>query len=792
MTSQTDALLIGIAWCLAWGDQSKPQHPDVIEQMRQALQSDRPLPDSAQPFLKQAQQLNELKFPNTRDELEALAHQHPNLWNARVGLIYGGATKIKQYVFEAAKLPDIRGASALLDRINSFDIPAFFGRENSTTVKRWLDEQEPFQGLRNALIPQLVIYSTGGNILALCPSAYVEVLANAIERRYTEETLTANSCAVGATFRLLEVKFGLLKDPIDQTFWLDQYRANQDNPIVKAYFDQESVTDVEEKFRNRKNFTELVTQLTGQYNQRRSGYDLPQSDRPSRRYPPMFETHPYLRRDEGDRRSAVAQIRLASEPYVSDALARKKIMGQRAKSEESARQRWYTTSILGWRDGQVKKLWKTGRFQSWELKFQKFLEQSGQAHDYYHGISERKVTGSRTLREIGNISKTQGFVAYIYADGNNMGGYIQKAVHTPQEHQQFSNNVFEALQHSVFLALADHLQTRELKGLNDPDNIDRNGEWIHPFEIVTIGGDDVLLIVPADQALSIAKTIGEEFENYLINVCSNDGRFIYRANETYDSKVIHRYQSPKTSDKSTDQKQCKLSMSIGVLITAEDTPIYYAQKLVDQLLKSAKKKVKDLNKKLRELNKKQPEEQKQSYLGGTIDFLALKSVTMLSDKIETFRKEGLTKEIKIKGGEQILKQYAAPYTLHEIGGLINTVKALKKADFPRSQLYQIRSLLDRGKHTAILNYRYFRVRLKPEKNQRVLKHWFEQPWCEAKTNDGNIAPWIYFKTVQGNKETTTGYETIWRDLVDLYSFIEEPQKDDRTFDLPVEAAEVKS
>jgi len=32
-----------------------------------------------------------------------------------IGLVYGGATKIKGYVFEAPKLPEIRGASALLD-----------------------------------------------------------------------------------------------------------------------------------------------------------------------------------------------------------------------------------------------------------------------------------------------------------------------------------------------------------------------------------------------------------------------------------------------------------------------------------------------------------------------------------------------------------------------------------------------------------------------------------------------------------------------------------------------------
>lgn len=767
MPSSTHSLSIGIAWCLAWGDTLEPHHPQVIEQMRQALQSDRPLPDAAQPFLQQAQQLDELEFPETRDALAALAQQHPDLWTAKIGLVYGGATKIKQYVFEAAKLPDIRGASALLDRINLFDIPAFFGREKSVSVEQWLDQPD-FRGLRSALMPNLIVYSTGGNILAFCPVAYMDTLADAIEKRYTHETLTANSCAVGASFRVLEVKFGRLQDPITQTFWLDQYRANHDNDLVRAYFDQEGVTDLEEKFCDRKNFTELITQLTGQYNQRRSGFDLPGSDRPSRRYPPMFETQPYLRRDQSDRRSAIAQVNeMGDRPWLSETLVRKRIVGQIAKRQvyQDRLPPWFRNLNLEWQPIPC-------RVTSWVAAFEKFLDHHPTFKSNYY-TSHSTAQEAQTLRDIGNISSPQGFVAYIYADGNNMGGYIQKEIHTPEHHQQFSGNISNAVQQSVYQALANHLSPRKLKGLSDPDNQSRNNEWIHPFEIIAIGGDDVLLIVPADQALSIAKTIGEAFEADLARIQSKDGKFVYRTDSTYNPKIAHRYQSPITSENPTGENQCKLSVSIGVLITSEATPIYYAQKLVEQLLKSAKRRAKELK--------------QHHYSGGTIDFLTLKSVTMLSDKIETFRQEGLTKEITIQHCTQTLKQYAAPYTLHEIGGLINTVRALKQSSFPRSQLYQIRSLLAQGKHTAILNYRYFRVRLKSD-NQRILQYWFEDPWCAAKTNNGNLAPWISFTPAQGS----TGYETIWRDLVDLYDFIEASEEGDRSCNQPVSSVEVPS
>jgi CRISPR-associated protein Cmr2 len=121
----------------------------------------------------------------------------------------------------------------------------------------------------------------------------------------------------------------------------------------------------------------------------------------------------------------------------------------------------------------------------------------------------KNSTPARTLRELGNVY--QGFVAYIYADGNNMGGYIQ-TIKTPEKYQEFSRDIFQATENSVYQALAEHLHPHKLQNLSDPDNENRNGKWIHPFEIIAIGGDDVIIIVPANKALQIASTIGEGFE----------------------------------------------------------------------------------------------------------------------------------------------------------------------------------------------------------------------------------------------------------------------------------------
>ncbi|MEQ9669537.1 type III-B CRISPR-associated protein Cas10/Cmr2 [Coleofasciculus sp. G2-EDA-02] len=755
MTHSLHPLTIGIAWCLAWGEGRKHDNLSILQQMREALYQGKEVPEEVRSQVEAVQQLQGISKDYFPDKITDLKDNYPNLWEqtTRIGLVYGGATKIKGYVFESAKLPEIRGASALLDRINLIDLPAFFkceqlpedfpecyrARKYCQKVRRELQHQDQkLQQLWEALVPELVIYSTGGNILAFCPTAFVPDLVNLIEKRYTEETLTANSCAVGESFRLLELRFGLLDNPIEQTKWLDWYlqdKKRQTNPITSAYFGQLKNGQIwKYLFENRKNFNEITGKLAALFQKRRNGNNLPDVQRPSRRYPPMFETHPYLLRDDNTGALAAVQANtIPSQPWLSEPLARKRIVGLLAKRavKPDKLPKWYTEHFT----------WKPESIEDWVTKFNdEFLEINHHYREkYYRNKSSITVEAAQTLTEIGDAS--DGFVGYIYADGNNMGGYIQKSIQSPEQYRKFSADIFEATKKSVYIALAKHLEPHQLQNLDpDDESTHKNGEWIHPFEILLLGGDDVLIVVPANKALKIAQTIGDEFESILLEMS-------YKSLPS--QQEAHRYKG-----KVPPQSHCELSTSIGVLITAYNTPIYYAKRFYEQLLKSAKKKAKDLKKYY-------------NYHGGTVDFLTLKSVTMISSDIAKFRQEGLTMQEQEKS-KPTLKLYGAPYTLHELGGLIETGEKLKQSEFPRSQLYQIRRLLEQGKQTAMLNYRYFRVRLKPE-NQKLLADYFEKAWCNAKTNNGNLAPWMSLP----EKDGTTTYETIWQELVELYPFIVE-------------------
>jgi CRISPR-associated protein Cmr2 len=738
--SPQHSVSIALAWCLKYNDSKAI---DTIQSLRAALAAEQPVPKPWQSTWKDIQTLNQIFQDDFPEKLSDLSKAYPPLCdpNAKIGLVYGGATKIKQYVFETENLQDIRGASAILDRINLVDLPAFFGRGGENQfVAEWLDRH--YCNLRKALIPELIIYSTGGNILAFCPAAVVHELAEAIERYYTEVTMIANSCAVGDTFKLLEFRFGLLQDDVGNTPWLEQYaKIYQLESAVKADAGQQITTEVKpdaellKRFQQQKNFNQLVTKLTVTFNKRRNG-NLSIERKSVRCYPPMYETHPYAQRDDSDRRSAVDRVvDLPSRPKLSEASARKRHVGQLSKRD----------TVTGDWIMPISPDWKPGTVNSWVSKFLGHLEHHPQLKQQYYDGSRYidEVTEARSLPEIGQTSIPEGYIAYIYADGNNMGQYIQQQIKTPQAYQAFSEDVFTATEQAVYRALARHLQPEWI--LRENNSGQKSYERIHPFEIIAIGGDDVFLVVPAHKALEIAQTIGEEFEKILLERDATT----YRTNSVYQPEKVHR-----CIIKSQAASSCQLSLSTGVLITAENTPVYYAQRLVEQLLKSAKKRAKLLK--------------ERRYLSGTVDFLVMKSVTMVSSDLNEFRQQAL---MKTSSQNHTLKLYGGPYTLYELDALIQTAKVLKTTKFPKNQLYQIRSFLEQGKQTAILNYRYFQARLS-DRDAKDLKDAFDQQWCVARSNNGNLAPWI--SILAPNASTEEGravYETVWWDLVDLYPFI---------------------
>jgi len=666
-------------------------------------------------------------LPASREEME----HHPLRGRGRVALVYGGATKIKGYVFESARLPEVRGASTLLDRINLADVPALWGQQN------------PMAGEISAIVqaPECVIYASGGNFLAFAPVSKAAELADAVEKRYTAETLIGNSAVVWEAFSLLELQYG--RQP--WAFWLEEDEPGMRDPMLKpvleAYYSYPRdlrPQSPEGYFYQRKTFGELVTVLASKMMRRRGGWG--DEDNRLRRHIPHFGLLPYaVKCHSCDVRPAILRDDRAEKEYC-EPCARKRVMGQLAKDDRGID--WFEKGHTGWKPRVVK---------PWDEQFQDFLNEDRHAdlrEAYFargmkRGLRTRKrVTAARDLHEIGAGSDPERYVGLIYADGNNVGAEVARLA-TPRQYRQFARDLFEATKEAVFLALARHLGPVFVAEANRETRVEPSA-WVHPFEIVTIGGDDLILIVPGSKALEIALSIGLRLEKILGKSVPEAERPNLYENQRYQRYVVGDQGLQPADDRWPYEP--RISLSAGVVIAHETTPIFFLHNLAEQLQKSAKRWRKGKH-----------------YKAGTVDFLVLRSIGMVSSRLDEFRRRALVNP----AGHRLT---ARPYTWIELKGLLETVRALQKSGFARSQIFQMQDYLAQGLYPAAINYLYNFTRLGHE-GRRELARAFHLAWHQP-LSDGSphMPPWRYLK--RDDKRGCKLYETIWRDLVEIYDFVE--------------------
>ncbi|MDE0012269.1 MAG: hypothetical protein OXU36_14055 [Candidatus Poribacteria bacterium] len=647
---------------------------------------------------------------------------HPLNQNKQIGLVLGGATKIKGYFLESAKLPEIRGASALLDRINLEDVPALFGRE--------IQDKQRYERLRKGFCkrtghtlsaPECIIYAAGGNTLAFAPASLVHQIADEIERIYTHETLVANSVAVGDTFDLLELQYGL--NPTQ--FWIEDFQTACEKPetakIMHTYYGSRD----KEGFLKRKCFGELTSSLAGAQLKRREGNTTP--DRKMQRdLPTHVEIGPYQVRCEScERRPAV----INETKVLCEACTRKYVTGRATKKQlKRGELDHYTNSINKWLPANTG---ENGEYllTDWISLYNKYVEQFSDVSENY----EREPDGPNDLNDIAKSSDRENYIAFIYADGNNMGAYLEN-IETPAQYRQFSERVFVTMQIAAFKALA------KLKPIWIKDDNDR---YVFPFEIISIGGDDLLLIVPGSKVFEVVHAIGESFDSGF-----NSSAKLKEKNNLHKSQ---RYMS--TGGVDVQEMQPIFSMSLGFVIAEAHTPVAFLEHLAGSLLKSAKTRAKTLIK------------DEVGYRGGTVDFLVLKSISMITSNLGDFRKKFYKADTKNS-------LTMRPFTLHELSGFIETIKAFKEGKFPQSQLYQLRESLKLGRQTSTLDYLYFRSRL-DKKDGEQLQDQIEHNWHSASEKDNNPGPW--YAMLRESKTDKTGYETLLFDLIEAYDFIPDPE-----------------
>jgi CRISPR/Cas system-associated protein Cas10 (large subunit of type III CRISPR-Cas system) len=295
------------------------------------------------------------------------------------------------------------------------------------------------------------------------------------------------------------------------------------------------------------------------------------------------------------------------------------------------------------------------------------------------------VQSPRDLEHIANASG--GYIGVVYADGNGLGDWFQEAK-TVAEYRDRSQSVGEAVDEALWDALREHCAGQK-----------------HPFEVILVGGDDVLLIVPACDALPVAHDICKRFE-----------------------------------EKMSTEKQ---TMSAGVVVAEHHTPVYFLRRLAEDLLKNAKKRVKEENGKQVQIS--------------TVDFLVLKGQGTRSA-------EQAREKIQIGPDADTLILNHGPYTLEELDRLLKQVRRGREAGFSHSQLYALRTSLRQGRQASALAFLYQQGRARDDGVRDFLNDLAHQWSDEAE----ETPPWRESRRLRcGAKE----YRTPWADLVDVWGFV---------------------
>ncbi|WP_448591866.1 Cas10/Cmr2 second palm domain-containing protein [Thermoflexus hugenholtzii] len=165
------------------------------------------------------------------------------------------------------------------------------------------------------------------------------------------------------------------------------------------------------------------------------------------------------------------------------------------------------------------------------------------------------------------------YLAFFYADGNDIGGLLQKA-ESPEEYKQISQALKQGTQEALFESLEAVCGTA----------LDREEYW--PFDIINIGGDDVTVLIQAGYAWDLAVEFLKCFED-------------------------------EVSRRLPENLEWRPTASCGILIADAKYPVRYMERLATDLLKRAKKRAKE--------DPKNPK--------SAIDFLWLPS-PVASDRVE--------------------------------------------------------------------------------------------------------------------------------------------------------------
>jgi hypothetical protein len=331
------------------------------------------------------------------------------------------------------------------------------------------------------------------------------------------------------------------------------------------------------------------------------------------------------------------------------------------------------------------------------------------------------------------FSKSKEYIGLIYADGNNMGSHVEEQK-TLNKTKEFSLRVDNAIHQALSAAIKEHLP---IEGDKKP---------LFPFDVLLLGGDDLMIVTDAAKAMDVALTIAKKFRE-----------FSYKAGEE------------------------PLSLSVGVILAPVKYPFSLLQELAEETLKAAKKGSTKARIKGKEIKDK------------IIDDTRISFLVIAGSSVHSYKRtvEGLEegKDSKGKGGKEF-HATLRPYDTKTLESLLDAIDDANKSSFNRSKLHQMREAILKMNLTSSVTESMATMRnWQPGQRKTVVNSLYKigmQTQFEKQTEVEPIPfsdfprvtiPWFY----DGKNEYNNAiYRTSILDFIELYDFVHREAKNDKT------------
>lgn len=259
------------------------------------------------------------------------------------------------------------------------------------------------------------------------------------------------------------------------------------------------------------------------------------------------------------------------------------------------------------------------------------------------------------FEELGAQSVPDGYMALIYADGDGIGREIE-AIRTIAQMQAFATAVDDAVYQALVEAVNQNLPPA-------------NG--VLPFDVLLLGGDDLVMVTAADKAMDAALAIARRF--------------------------------PELTEQSVGRR---LRLSVSVVICHVSYPIGALIKLADGCLKFAKRESARRRRQGAILDE------------GLINFLVVDSSNHLDFN------QHFVETLQAKEGAELLLRTQRPYSVDDLHSLLATIRSARQV--PRNKLEQLRGAVFKSRRQGAIDAMMAILRLRDMDQRKELLALFDR------------------------------------------------------------------